>query len=193
MKKASLSTREIVMIIFLVILLGAVMYYMLFLTPLKEDLASIESDISNIQTQKEANTEKLSQMNNMERELKKLKEQNDLENLSQIPVYDNTVEVLASLNQYLEVNCLTHSLDFQTPEIAEDGTVRRVVEMTFECKDYASARTIIDDLTGNKWRCLVGDTTLATVEENTDLKNSVVSVQLDITFFEISKSAPTEE
>lgn len=193
MKKASLSTREIVMIIFLVILLGAVMYYMLFLTPLKEDLASIESDISNIQTQKEANTEKLSQMNNMERELKKLKEQNDLENLSQIPVYDNTVEVLASLNQYLEVNCLTHSLDFQTPEIAEDGTVRRVVEMTFECKDYASARTIIDDLTGNKWRCLVGDTTLATVEENTDLKNSVVSVQLDITFFEISESAPTEE
>ena len=191
MKKAKLSTREIVMMVFLVILLVAVGYYMFFLTPLDEELASIQAEITDIETQKQSHTEKLSLMNSMERELADLKANRPADELSEVAVYDNTVEVLNALNQYLEVNTISHSLTFVTPEVGEDGTVRRVVQMAFECIDYASAREIINDLTGNKWRCLVSNTTISTVDENLDLTTGLVAVQLDITFFEIS-NAPAD-
>ena len=192
MKKATLSTREIVMIVFLVILLSAVLYYMLFLTPLKEELASVESDISNVETLKESNISKLSQMNKMESELKELKEQNDIDDLSQVPVYDNSVEVVSALNLYLKVNSLSYNLDLETPEIAEDGTVRRVIDMTFQCQSYDDARDVINELTNSKWRCLVGSTIITADDDGIDVTNSVVTVQVTITFFEISDSEPIE-
>lgn len=185
MKKQKLSTRETVMIVFLVVLLIAVVYYMGFLTPLQTELARIEGEINNLQTQQESYQEKLAQMNKMETELEELKKI-PAEKLTEIAPYDNMVEVLLSLDRYLDVNSETYTLNFDEPEVAEEGTVRRVVKMAFTCKDYNSARSMVDDLTGNKWRCLVGNTIIEAEEEDANIQNNVVNVSLEVTFFELS-------
>ncbi len=181
MKKSSLSTREIVMIVLLVVLLGGVIYYMGFLTPLQNELSDIENQTVDVETQIESYSEKLSKLTFMENTLK------ELDKKTEVAPYDNLVEVLVSMNQYLKENSMSYKLEFMDPEVAEDGTTRRVVSMELECLDYDSARAMVDDLTGSKWRCLVRDTVLSPVNEgNENLLNGPVKVELEVTFFEIS-------
>lgn len=186
MKKSSLSTREIVMIVLLVVLLGGVIYYMGFLTPLQNELADIKSQTVDVETQIESYTEKLTQLTFMENTLK------ELDKKTEVAPYDNLVEVLVAMNQYLKENAISYNVDFMDPEVAEDGTTRRVVSMEIECLDYASARAMVDDLTGSKWRCLVRDTVIVPATDgNENLLTGPVKVELEVTFFEISDTAST--
>lgn len=183
MKSAKLSARETIMLVLLSVLLIGVVYYMAFLTPLNKELAQIDSDISALQAQKESYQEKLAQMNRMQAELDKL------DRSSEVAPYDNLVEVLVELDNYLFENSINYTLTFMEPEATEEGTVRRVVEMEFECRDYESARTMVNDLTSSKWRCLVGDARLAAANDGTNIESGTVSVELTVTFFEISEAA----
>jgi Tfp pilus assembly protein PilO len=185
MKKAKLSARETIMLVLLSVLVIGVVYYMAFLTPLNNELAKIDTDIAALQAEKESYQEKLAQMNRMQAELDKL------DRSSEVAPHDNLVEVLVELDKYLYENSMNYTLTFMEPEATEEGTVRRVVEMEFECRDYESARAMVNDLTSSKWRCLVGNTSLSTADEGKDIESTVVSVSLTVTFFEIAETAPT--
>lgn len=185
MKKAKLSARETVMLVLLVVLLIGVVYYMAFLTPLQAEIAGIQTEVEELDLQIQSYQDQLLGMNAMKTELEKLDKQ------TEVAPYDNLVEVLVALDQYLYDNSVSYTLTFLEPEITEEGTVRRIVEMEFECLDYDAARAMVDDLTGNKWRCLVGDTLITTVNENTNLRNGLVKVQLNVTFFELSGTSAT--
>ena len=50
MKKSKLTGREVIMVVFLVVLLVGVCYYLLFLTPLKKDIADINNQISEAES-----------------------------------------------------------------------------------------------------------------------------------------------
>lgn len=189
MKKAKLSAREAIMVVFLVVLLVAVVYYMFFLTPLKEELASIDVEIAKVETQIESFQEDLQEMDYMQKVVDEKKAIPE-DQRTEVAPYDNLVDVLAALDEYLYANSKSYKLTFPDPEVAEDGTVRRVVEMEFECSNYEAARAMVDDLTGNKWRCLVSETLISAADEGaTDIESSTVEVKLTVTFFELSEYA----
>jgi len=180
MKKSKLSARESVMLIFLVVLIIGVGYYMGFYTPLQNELASIASQCSNIDTQITTSMAKISRMDDMQEELDEILSR-PADQITEIAPYDNKEVVLNQLYGILG-QAQDYSLNFTDPEVQKDGTVRRNISMTFRCADYDSAKAIIRDLTDSHWRCLVSNLSIASESEN--MMENGVTVTATITFFE---------
>lgn len=180
MKKAKLSAREMVMLVFLVILLVGVGYYMGFYTPLQEEMASISRQSSDIDTQITTSMAKLSKMDAMQAELDEILSR-PADEITEIAPYDNKEVVLNQLYGILG-RTQDYSLNFTDPDVNSDGTVRRNISMSFRCDSYAAAKRVIKDLTDSQWRCLVSN--LAITSESGNMLEDPVTVSATITFFE---------
>lgn len=178
-KSTKLSGRDIFLVVILLALLAGLGYYMGFYTPLQNEIDSINSQIQNTDAQITAASGKIARMDVMQAELDEIfaRPKNEI---SEIAPYDNKEVVLNQLNGILQAS-LEYNLNFATPTIQDDGTVRRNVSMTFRCADYASAKQIIKNLTESQWRCMVSNLALAS---EADIMDGEVSVNATITFFE---------
>ena len=210
MKITKFSTRDIAMVVFLVIFLIGVLYYMGFYKPMQADLAEISTQ--TIQTDDQINQalNKANEMKRMRDELDVILSQPKFQ-ITEIAPYDNKNIVLNMLNGVLGAS-EEYSLSFTDPEIEDGGTVRRDVSMDFSCRDYDSAKIILRNLTKSNWRCLVrnvsinadtnvikhlDDEEIKELEEKTedgdkeydknDLMMTPVRVSATITFFESTK------
>lgn len=180
MKKSSkLSVREITMVVLLVALLVGVVYYMAFYKPMQQEMANIASQSANVDYQINAVSAKIARMDIMQAELEEIFARPQ-EEITEIAPYDNKEVVLSQLNGILQ-SSLEYSLNFAEPAIQEDGTVRRNVTMNFRCADFASAKTIINDLTRSHWRCMVSNLSVTSAG---DVMGGEVTVNATITFFE---------
>lgn len=182
MKKGKLSARELIMVVFLLVLVIGVAYYVGFYTPLQEELATISRQCLEIDSQIASSTSKIAAMDAMQAELDEIFAR-PAEEITEIAPYDNKEVVLNQLNGILR-RSEEYSLNFAEPSIQEDGTVRRNVVMNFSCADYASAKTIIQNLTDSQWRCLVSN---LSISGSGDVMDGPVQVNATITFFESSK------
>ena len=210
MKITKFSTRDIVMVVFLVVFLIGVLYYMGFYKPLQADLASITSQTVQTDDQINQAMNKAAEMKRMRDELDVILSQPKFQ-ITEIAPYDNKNIVLNMLNGVLGAS-EEYSLSFTDPEIEEGGTVRRDVSMNFSCRDYDSAKINLRNLTKSNWRCLVRNVSINAdgsvaehldedekkeLEEKTededkaydenDLMMTPVSVSATITFFESTK------
>ena len=179
MKKSKLSTRESVMLVFLVVLLIGVVYYMGFYTPLQEEMASISAQSIDTDTAIQSASTRVMEMNKMQEELDEILARPESE-ITEIAPYDNKEAVLTQLYSILS-RTQEYNLDFTDPAVQEDGTVRRTISMSFKCADYKAAKAVIADLTDSRWRCLVSTLTIAADE---DMLTQPVEVTASITFFE---------
>lgn len=180
MKKSSkMSGREYFLVALLVVLLVGVIYYMAFYKPLQEEIATLTTQVSEIDTQINAASSRIARMDAMQAELDQIMSQTKNQ-ITEIAPYDNKEVVLNQLNGILQAS-LQYSLNFSEPAISSDGTVRRNVSMSFSCRDYASAKAIIKALTESHWRCLVSNLSLS---GGGNIMEGEVSVNATITFFE---------
>lgn len=184
MKKAKISTREIVMLLLLVAILVGVIYYMAFYTPLQKELADLSSQSAALDGQIQSATTKLQSMAAMQAELDEILSRPEDE-ITEIAPYDNKEVVLNELNGILYGT--DYSLTFTDPQIQDDGTVRRVVSMSFTCSSYKTAKSIITALAQNQWRCLVGN---LSVSSSDNIMTDEVSISATITFFESTNLTP---
>lgn len=184
MKMPKLSAREVVMLIFLVVLLIAVIYYMAFYTPLQAEIASIETEISNTDSQIASFQEKLSQMKRMQDELDQILAQPE-DMISELPPYDNIVEILDDLDRYLRRHTETYTMTHSDPKITDDGTVRRYITLSLRCDDLDSAQDIITEFTDSKWRCIVENIELSSSNGN-NIDIGEIGLQISLVFFELS-------
>ena len=180
MKKAKLTARESVMLVFLVVLLVGVGYYMGFYTPLQEDLSSIAMRSADAETATTTAMTKVKKMNDMQAELDEIFAR-PADEITEIAPYDNKEVVLNQLYGILG-RTLEYSLNFTDPEVQDDGTVRRNISMTFQCDSYKDAKDVIRDLTDSQWRCLVSNLSVACSDG--DVMQYGVTVTATITFFE---------
>ena len=153
MKMAKLSSRDIVMIVLVGLILASVLYYMGFYKPYQTELADLTAQAAAVDDEIEVAIAKDAQMKKMQEELNVILSQPKFQ-ITEIAPYDNKNVVLNMLNGILG-RSLQYSLSFTDPSINNDGTVRRDVSMEFTCKDYESAKIIIRDLTKSTWRCMV--------------------------------------
>ena len=180
MKKAKLSLRETVMLVFLAVLLIGVVYYLGFYSPLQQELASVRNQCSDIDSQITTSMRKIQSMDSMQAELDEIFAL-PAEEITEIAPYDNKEVVLTQLYGILS-QTQDYSLSFTDPDVQKDGTVRRNISMSFHCADYAAAKAVIRDLTDSQWRCLVGNLSIVGDEKN--ILDGGVSVNATITFFE---------
>ena len=178
-KKSKLSGREMFMVVMLVLLVVGVAYYMGFYTPLQQELATIASQSSSVDSQISAASSRIAKMDMMQKELDEIFSRPEDE-ITEIAPYDNKEVVLNQLNGILQAS-LEYNLSFAEPSIQDDGTVRRNVVMNFRCADYYSAKSIIRSLTDSQWRCLVSNLSLS---GGGDIMDGEVQVNATITFFE---------
>lgn len=179
MKKKSLSVRDILFLVILLVLLIGVVYYMAFLTPLKADLTKIANQSAALDTQIMTADAKIASMDKMQAELDEIHSRPANE-VTEVAPYDNAKVVMNDLNGILSQS-LEYKLTFSDPKIDNNGIVRRTVNMSFRCEDYASAIKIIDDLSSSHWRCLL---TNVSVDGGEDINEGEVVVGATITFFE---------
>lgn len=187
MKKAKLSVREIVLLVLLAVLLIGLWYYMGFYTPLQQELISLDAQSASLDNQILSATSKLQSMAAMQQELDEILARPENE-ITEIAPYDNKEVVLNELNGILYGT--DYSLTFSDPQIQSDGTVRRVVTMTFQCDHYTMAKNIITALVHNQWRCLVGNLSISSSD---NVMTDQVRVSATITFFESTKLNPPEQ
>lgn len=153
MSNRSISTREIVMLLVLAVLLVGVGYYMFFYQPLQDELASLASQSAQLDNDINIAFQKASRLKDMEAELEEILSRPEDE-ITEIAPYDNAKIVMSQLNGILSASD-NYSLSFQDPKIEENGTVRRYVSMTFDCPTYEDAKAIVQALSANRWRCLI--------------------------------------
>ena len=180
MKKAKLTARESVMLVFLVVLLVGVGYYMGFYTPLQNDLSSIAMRSAETDTAITTAMTKVKKMNDMQAELDEIFAR-PADEITEIAPYDNKEVVLNQLYGILG-RTRDYSLNFTDPEVQDDGTVRRNISMSFNCDSYKAAKNVIRDLTDSQWRCLVSNLSVAC--QDGDVMQYGVTVTATITFFE---------
>jgi len=174
-----LSKRDIFVVIFLLILIIGVCYYLFFLTPLRNDLADLNTQIEAANTQLEESSVKAASMNKMQAELDEILSR-PANKITEIAPYDNAKALMNELNDILAQGT-EYSISFADPEIGEDGIVRRDVNLSFTASDYDSAKAIVEQLANNRWRCLITD---VSVSGEDDISTGSVSVQAVMKFFE---------
>jgi len=174
-----LTSRDLVMLVILVFLLGGVCYYMFFFKPLQEDLAAIAAQEVEVQANITTAQGKLAVMNDMKAEVDEIKARPASE-ITEIAAYDNAKVVMNELNGILAIS-QEYSLTFADPQINEDGTVRRNVSLSCTCTDYTTAKIIIDSLTRCHWRCLISS---VSIDGDGNITEGPVSMNATMTFFE---------
>lgn len=162
-----IPARTVAALVFLALVLVGFSYYLLFLKPLREELSDIEAQSLALDSEIAIASAKVGKMNTMQAELDELMAL-PAEELTEIAPYDNAKVVMTQLNGILR-NSDEYDLNFRDPVIESDGTVRRVVAMKFNCRDYNGAKAIIDALQASHWRCLINSISLEADENQIEL------------------------
>lgn len=202
MAKKAFSTRDMVMLLFLAVLLAGVFYYMFYYQPLQKELASISVQSSQTDSSIQVAQARVNSMDGMQAELDEIlsRPQNEI---TEIAPYDNAKAVMSQLNGILSAS-EEYSLAFN--DVVMDnatGMVRRTVSMDFSCANYESAKSIIESLSASQWRCQItsvvisanGQGTRTEIQQDEDgndvnvevydgIMTSPVKVKASILFFE---------
>ena len=166
MTNRGLSARDRFLLIFLVVILIGVCYYLFFYKPLQADLQHIATQSSETDLLIQTSMAKVSSMDGMQKELDEIFSRPESE-ITEIAPFDNAKVVMSQLNGILSASD-NYSLNFKDPDIQADGTVRRVVTMSFDCSDYASAKAIIHALSSSHWRCLINGIAVNSMAKDLD-------------------------
>ena len=141
--KRAFTTREKVMLLVLTVLLIVIAYFKLILEPINNSIDEYQSETAAEQDEILQNTELLTRMNQMQKELEEIYAAGDP---TPIPNYDNSGKLLVELNSILSAS-VDYSLDFGQVSALNDGYIMcRPINMTFTTNTYAETRAIIDAL-----------------------------------------------
>lgn len=179
--KRAFTTREKVMLLVLTVLLIVIAYFKLILEPINNSIDEYQSETAAEQDEILQNTELLTRMNQMQKELKEIYAAGDL---TPIPNYDNSGKLLVELNGILSAS-VDYSLDFGQVSALNDGYIMcRPINMTFTTNTYAETRAIIDALHNSDFTNQISD--ISVQFENSGSSGNV-QVNLYITYFELQK------
>ena len=169
------TTREKVLLVILAVLVIAVGYWKLILTPINDSIADLNAQTASEQDAILTNSARLSRMRQMQQELETLLADPDAKPL---PDYDNSERLLVELNTILS-GTVDYTLSFGSTYLLEDGgsIICRPISL-----EYTAARTVMDALHGSDYVNLISDVTL-----DLDAQHGT-RVNLTITYFELQST-----
>ncbi len=157
--KRQLSAREIILLVMLFAMALTGGYWVLFYTPMTEELSRLEAERIAGEEQIVAATQRAQEKQRMERELAEIFAQDP--NTVGLAPYDNQQPVMFELNSILQ-SANDYSLSFDTTDTsAEDGIVRRHVSLNFTASTYDAAREVLNRLHDSTYRCMLDSINLS--------------------------------
>lgn len=174
--KRHLSSRELVLLGLLVVILLVSCYVMLFYMPMTAERDQLATEIEDNRAQLTVVQAQVEEKQRMERELEALFAKPDPP--LEMPDYDNVQQVMFELNAILALT-EEYSLSFGTVD-AEGGIVRRQISMNFTTGGYEQAKAVLQRLHDSVYRCMLSDLNLSIDSGQED----GVSVSGNIVFYE---------
>ena len=160
MKKRSLTRREKGLLILLAVLLVAAAYYLLVHRAVVDNLAAIETQKSEAETEIAINSAKVAQLKNMKAELAEIEEHGVK---SVVPVYDNLSKEIVFLNNVLK-GTTDYTINFSSLTTTQ-GIARRVANLEFTTPSYDKSCSIVDQLQNCEYCCRIGDVIMEPIDE----------------------------
>ena len=177
MSKKKFSTKETVLLVFLVVLVLGFCYYKIYLQPLQNQITSLQQQTDDVQLQVDSNMIIAAEVNRMQAVIDAKKSDGESH---AIPFYDNSRALTAELNDILST---TDSFTLNFGTVTEDDyLVLRPVSLSFETGSYAQARALIDRLNASDNVMQISDLTLRMGDS---AREGTVQVSMSITYFEV--------
>lgn len=170
--KKGMTIREKVMLCILGVLIIIAAYcYMLYM-PIKAEIQQYKDDYLVADDALIIAEAKALQMAKMKSEIDAIKA-GDTEAIRELPKYDNRQNLMTELSLILSK---TNNYNIRFGSIEEDGSViHRQIMLEYTCKDYASAKGILQEIYNGEYPCIIG---------NMHISKDGSSVSLYLTYFE---------
>lgn len=174
--KHAFTTREKILLVVLAVLLIAVGYWKLILTPINDAIADLTVQTASEQDAMVQSAAQLARLHQMQQELETLLADPDAKPL---PAYDNADGLLVELNAILS-GCADYTLNFGATYPLEEGSaiVCRPISLELTTDTYRSARAVLDALHGSDYVNQISDLRM-------ELDSGSVYTTLSITYFEL--------
>ncbi|MBQ7603973.1 MAG: type II secretion system protein M [Clostridia bacterium] len=170
------TTKEKVLLLVLAIILVALVYYQFVHVPVTEALDEAKNREEALEVELEAVQLRIAKLEKMQKEIDEVYANGTLKSM---PSYNNSHNVNKLLNDVL--GDMGYNITFSN--VTRNGDqIRRNIYLQFTAPDYESVRTLLSQLTGSDYRCLVGD--FRCTSEKGSLEEGTVTVSVTITFFE---------
>lgn len=169
--------KEKIMLVVLSIILLGMLYFLLIDRPVRNGLAEAQSNMSQLELERDMVNMKIVQLENMEKELDELVRS---DKISIMASYNNSKEEIRFLNDIL-AGTQQYTVDFSG--VTRDGDqIRRDFSLVFTAKNYADACEVLNKLNNSNYRCLIGTVVVSSKEK--DIQNGAIMVRAAATFFE---------
>ena len=171
------TNREKILLVILAVLLIAVGYWKLILTPINDSIDALRQQTASEQDALIQDSARAAHLTQMKAELETLLSD---PNARPLPDFDNSEKLLVELNTILSGT--DYTLNFANPTPLETGSaiLARPISLTFEVSPYSAARAVLDALHDSQYVNLISDL-------NMNLKGSTVRTTLSLTYFELQK------
>ena len=146
------TLAEKAFLLFLILLLLGLFYFKMVDEPVRTAITSYEADEQMTQTQIDIIQTKILQLKNIKNTMANLEQE---DRLSFMASYNNSKSEIAFLNDVLQ-KAQEYTITFEN--ISRYGNqIRRNFTLQYVTGDYASAETIVRQLSTGEFRCLVKD------------------------------------
>lgn len=187
----TISRKEQVLILILVVALLATVYYQFLYKSVEQ--AKVQYDTSDLQVELTTQMQIAANIQQMEAEIEANKENKT----GEVSTYDNLKQEINELNDIFgDAANFSFSFDQAT---ATDDAVRRVITGSFTATSYQDARTRLQSLHDGPYRCLITDLAMSPTSLNgnegdaKNLNDGPVAVSFTVTFYETLYQATTTE
>lgn len=172
--KKQLTTREKVLMCVLAVLLVICGYYYAFYTPVLQKIADYKNEMVYLEEQNLLLDAQVEKLNQMKSELDAI-QSGEMGSVKELPAFDNSQNVMNSLSFILK-NANQYSVSFSSVE-EEDSTVRRNINLSYDCSSYETAKSILTQIYEGEYRSLIKDVHMSGGEDS-------YHVTVEITYFE---------
>ncbi len=181
----SFSRREKLLMLFLVLILLAGLYFYLVHYPITSRLEEIDEETDEVLFQTDIANTRLGLYNDMKSELDEIFAMPE-DQITVMPEYDNIQTLMNMFNVIFAGT--QQNLSFDEVKINDNNVAERTVRFSFNADSYDHARQILSALTGTGYRCLMNSLSFSPVasqgQEKSNVENSGLRVSGDITFYE---------
>ena len=178
----SLSKRETVLLVIMILLIIGIGYYKFILEPINNSVDNYMMMTQDEQDQIMQNTALIQKKKSMEAELEELFAQGTP---TAIPSFDNAGILMVQLHSILD-DSLDYTLSFGVTASLKCGyLLRRPSKMEFRAADYYDARRIINRIHGSDNISQISDLEIALLDRD-DNGEGAVKVTMVVTYFELA-------
>lgn len=177
------NAREKVLLCILAVIIVAGIYYFFVQLPVSRTISSATAEKAALEEELLALEILQVRYDKMTQELAEVGDMPQVET----PEYDNLLRLMAFLNGALAPTD-EYDLSFDSIETAENGIIRRKVNMTFTASNYRTARNVVKALQNCPYRCVISDMQFEPVKEKGTetafLAEGKLQVTMTVTYFE---------